>query len=337
MSDAGSTVKKLFINDEQELRCLWRVLAFALVLQIAFLVIGGLVGVLALLIPALRNLLDNAQDAESRGWSFFFSYTLIQVVSLAAALLANAVCARYLEHRTFASTGFKFHKGWGRDLLLGSLLGAATVALAIGIAAAGGTTALRDNAATEGGFLLPAFLALLVFFVISAANEEAMVRGFAFQAIEHNLGAVPAVAISSVVFALLHLLNPNVTLFSTLNTMLAGVWLGVAYLMTRSLWLATALHFAWNLVMVFVFGLPVSGIRDFQNFTWLTGESTVRWVSGADYGPEGGVAATVALVVSTVVIWKSKLFKATEEMRLAIQHGKPELDTPLSIVAERDE
>jgi hypothetical protein len=101
--------------------------------------------------------------------------------------------------------------------------------------------------------------------------------------------------------------------------------------MTRSLWLATALHFSWNFTMVFVFGLPVSGITDFEYFTWLHGEATKPWISGGSYGPEGGMATTVTLLLCTLAIWKSGLFTTTKEMAQAIQHGKPE-KKPLSIL-----
>ena len=107
----------------------------------------------------------------------------------------------------------------------------------------------------------------------------------------------------------------------------------MAYLMTRSLWLATALHYSWNLVMTFVFGLPVSGITTFQHLAWWRGESQPpAWISGGDYGPEGGAAATLALLVSTLVIWKSGWFRPTAEMLAAIRHGKPE--RPLSITTD---
>jgi hypothetical protein len=96
-------------------------------------------------------------------------------------------------------------------------------------------------------------------------------------------------------------------------------------LKTRSLWLATALHYSWNFVMVFVFGLPVSGISIFSQLAWLRGHSgPPEWISGGEYGPEGGAAATLVLILSTLVIWKSGLFKPSEEMLAAIQHGRPE-------------
>jgi hypothetical protein len=110
---------------------------------------------------------------------------------------------------------------------------------------------------------------------------------------------VAAVLITSTLFGLAHLSNANASAFSTINTILAGVWLGVAYLMTRSLWFATALHYSWNLAMAFVFGLPVSGISMFNQLAWLRPQDRPpEWVSGGSYGPEGGAAATLVLLLS---------------------------------------
>ena len=167
------------------------------------------------------------------------------------------------------------------------------------------------------------FAFLLGFFLVSAAFEELLARGFALQAILHNVGPITALAVTSIAFGLLHIANKGATVFSTFNTILAGLWLGVAYLKTRSLWLATGLHASWNFAMTFVFGLPVSGITDFRYVTWLKGTSlTPSWVSGGAYGPEGGAAATAILVCLTLAIWRSKLFKASEEMTSAAEHGK---------------
>src|SRR5262245_53890863 len=77
--------------------------------------------------------------------------------------------------------------------------------------------------------------------------------------------------------------------------------------------------------MVFIFGLPVSGFPGMDEFAWLRGSAGAPlWVSGGSYGPEGGVAATAALILSTLVIWKSGLFAPSGEMVSAIKHGKRE-------------
>jgi hypothetical protein len=163
------------------------------------------------------------------------------------------------------------------------------------------------------------------FFLAAGAFEELLFRGFAFQALTHNLGGAAAIGITAVFFGAAHIGNDNASLFSTVNTILAGVWLGLAYLITRSLWLATALHYSWNFAMVFVFGLPVSGFTTFSGVSWLQGHpGSPVWVSGGSYGPEAGMCATLALLVSTMVSWRSGVFEASPEMLAAIKHGKRE-------------
>jgi hypothetical protein len=175
---------------------------------------------------------------------------------------------------------------------------------------------------SDGALLARNFAILFLFFLVAAAFEEVLFRGFAFQALVQGVGAASAIAITSLLFALAHLQNDNATFYSTLNTVLAGVWLGLAYLKTRSLWLATALHYSWNLVMVFVFGLPVSGFEKFGALAWLRGSSgEMGWLAGGDYGPEGGAATTLALALCTLFIWRTALFKPSEEMIAAMKHG----------------
>jgi hypothetical protein len=220
--------------------------------------------------------------------------------------------------------GFKLHKGWSRDFGLGSLMGAASLAIAVGVAASVGALTF-DVQTTQWASLMRGFIITSLFFVIAGSFEELIFRGFAFQALIHNLGGPAAIAITSLIFGVAHVSNPGASLFSTINTIFAGIWLGVAYLATRSLWLATALHWSWNFAMVFIFGLPVSGLTTFGELAWLRGSSgEPSWVSGGTYGPEAGVAATVGLVLSTLVIWKSGLFTSSEEMLAAWKHGKRE-------------
>ena len=323
----------VFINGESEWRSGWRILIFVLVFAVAAMLVNGITATLVMLVPSLRALAGEAlPDTPSANWYPLIAALITQAKTVAIALIASFICARWLERRTLASIGFKRHRGWAKDFALGSLLGAASLAFAVGLEAATGAVHLAPQV-TGAGALATDFAYLFAFFVLAAAIEELLFRGFAFQALVHNLGGFAAIAITSIFFGLAHIKNANASTFSTINTILAGVWLGLAYLMTRSLWLATALHYSWNLVMVFVFGLPVSGFVSFQHLAWLRGESRgPAWISGSDYGPEAGAAATLALLVSTLVIWKSGWFRATPEMLAAVEHGKPE--RPLNITAD---
>ncbi|HKP85502.1 MAG TPA: CPBP family intramembrane glutamic endopeptidase [Blastocatellia bacterium] len=322
MSDRLQVVaEKIFINEHGELRSVFRVIAFILAFILAAILVQVLLEVFATLLPPLRNLLRPPDQAEGVRPRVFLYYILGQMTNLAAALIASALCARLLERRSLASVGYKLHRGWVRDFALGSVLGAGSLALAVGIAAAAGAVSFTGHS-PDAWFLARAFAVLFVFFLLAAAVEELLFRGFPFQALIHNAGPFVAIAVTSILFGTAHIANANASLFSTINTMLAGVWLGIAYLMTRSLWLATALHYAWNLTMAFVFGLPVSGGNLFSQLSWLKGQDgPPEWLSGGGYGPEGGAAVTLVLVLSTLAIWKSGLFAPREEMLAALKHG----------------
>ncbi|HMK31114.1 MAG TPA: CPBP family intramembrane glutamic endopeptidase [Terriglobales bacterium] len=139
-------------------------------------------------------------------------------------------------------------------------------------------------------------LALIVLWTLvsGALAEELSFRGYPFQRLVEGLGPVGAIVVSSILFGSVHLRNPHVSLLGALNTVLIGVVLSVAYLRSRGLWLPWGIHFSWNMTLGLIFGLPVSGLTDFAVF----GEGRVagpNWLTGGNYGLEGGILATVAI------------------------------------------
>ncbi|HEX8423827.1 MAG TPA: CPBP family intramembrane glutamic endopeptidase, partial [Pyrinomonadaceae bacterium] len=156
-----------------------------------------------------------------------------------------------------------------------------------------------------------------VIFVFAAAAEEMLFRGYPLQTMMRALPFLAAVIPSSVLFAYVHLDNPNVAWgFTFINTTLAGFWLAVAYLRTRSLWFPLGLHWAWNWAMGALLGLPVSGITSLTRAPLFRATDTgPAWLTGGAYGIEGGAACTLALIISTIFIWKTPLLKADEELK----------------------
>jgi hypothetical protein len=151
-------------------------------------------------------------------------------------------------------------------------------------------------------------------FLFAAAAEEMLFRGYPLQTLTRAKLAWLGVLLTSVPFALVHLKNPNVVpVFTFLNTALAGLWLAVAYLRTRSLWLPLGLHWSWNWAQASLLGLPVSGIDRLAPAPLLRAvDSGPAWLTGGAYGIEGGGACTVALLVSTLIIWRTKLISVAD-------------------------
>ena len=96
--------------------------------------------------------------------------------------------------------------------------------------------------------------------IVAAFMEELLFRGILFRWIEALAGSWAALAITSALFGLAHIFNPNATWSSSLAIMVeAGMLLGGAYMLARNLWVPMGLHAAWNFTQGFIFDVPVSG------------------------------------------------------------------------------
>jgi len=307
--------QQVFINPTGRLRSGWRLLIFALVLGAMLF----LIGTGARIVYAVTLLVVPSPRLGSYLASLLFRLTL-----LTAALVAAFICTRWLEGLPWRAVGLWLHEGWLRDLLVGSAIGIASLALATGIATAGG--GLSFTTFVRGEFLQVgrALVLSAVLFIIAALAEEAFARGYPLQTMSRAGLATLGVLITSFAFAGLHFTNPN---FSTglplLNLVIAGVWFGVAYLRTRSLWFPLGIHWAWNWALGSLFGLPVSGTATVKHSLLHGTDLGPAWLTGGGFGIEGGIACTITLLVSTVFIWRTRLVSATEEMKRLTSHENP--------------
>lgn len=322
MSDSG-----IFINRAGRLRSGWRFVIFCLVFLVVFfthaLVVHFALG------------LWLGEGARERFYTSNGGFLLQGVLLLLAATLVGWVCNLLLEELPWRALGWAAHRGWGRDLLLGSLLGAASMGVAVVLSVAVGDTSFAPaQGASAAAVARTLFVSALVF-LFGAAAEEALFRGYPMQTLMRSWPAWLALLPTSLLFALVHLSNPNFTTafaFAVANTALAGVWLAVAYVRTRSLWFAFGLHWSWNWTMGALLGLPVSGIREITPDPLLRAtDAGPAWLTGGAYGPEGGLAATLALILSTVFVWKTNLVSPAEELKPYTDHENPRHPDALSI------
>jgi hypothetical protein len=234
-------------------------------------------------------------------------------VELAAAALAGWLMLAWIDRRPLGALGYAADPAAPREIATGFLLGAAAIGVAAIVLAVAGTARW---VADEGS--VPEYVAALgralAFFAVAAAAEEALFRGYGFQALVQGIGAWPAVLLSSAAFALAHGRNPSVDWVALANIFAAGVMLGWAYLRTRSLWFCTALHLGWNWTMSALLEFPVSGLRrDVPLYDELS--SGPRWLAGGDFGPEGGVAATLVILLLTALLLRARWVRESAKMR----------------------
>lgn len=308
-------VLSLFVNPiKGSLRSGWRVLIFFSVLLLPYLLFSGLSGG------------GESAPTNEAQFSFDLGMILTYVVLDGWLLLVSWLCLWLLERMGLIRLGFGFYPGWWRDLLLGCAMAAGMMIVIVVIQTLSGGTRLMLNPLlwkTVAGtraidwpgvlLLLTKTSWLLLIFIVAGTFEELLCRGYAFQTLLRDVPSVVPIMILSLIFGLMHVGNPNVTVFGIINTILAGVWLSVAYLKTRGLWFPTALHFMWNWTMGAFFGLPVSGLDTGSGASvFIAANESPVWLTGGNYGPEGGATTTLVLIIASVVIWRANWLRNAE-------------------------
>ena len=183
-------------------------------------------------------------------------------------------------------------KGLGIGLALGAVLFAAVV----------GVAAIADvyNIIGDGG-TSELLKALVTMAMVPAFMEELLFRGILFRWLEEFGGSWFALALTSALFGLAHMFNPNATALSSFAIALeAGVLLGGAYMLTRDLWMAIGLHAAWNFTQGWIFDVPVSGTD--QHGMVEAQLSGPELLSGGAFGLEASLIAMVLATAAGVML-----------------------------------
>lgn len=204
---------------------------------------------------------------------------------LALAIAGVAVYVGYgvfFEGRAVTELGVQ---GMGRELGLGLLLGAGLYAVAEGVLMALGF--YRIEGLNPLSFMIPAIATA----VSSGVYEELLFRGVLYGSLEKWLGSWAAVGVSSLVFGLTHLINPQGTLEGALYIAVeAGILLAAAYVLTRRLWVSMGFHVAWNYTQSAIFSSIVSGNGEAQGLVRSTVEGP-DYLTGGSFGLESSVIA----------------------------------------------
>lgn len=285
-------MNKLFINEEGRVRSGLRA-AFFLIVYV-LLTAGMIFASLGLL----------AWLPLSDAWSPYLAMVVPYAISAAIALLLGWLFGRKLDGVPFVALGASPIGEWLRNLLLGCAVGGAALLLAIVIPLTAGAMTFSINRASALSAIVGTLAATLAVFAIGAASEEALFRGYLLQTFVRERAGWIGIVFTSVLFAVAHNNNPSANWFSWANTLLAGIWFAAAYLKTRDLWFPFGIHLAWNWLQGPVFGISVSGLAEFTaDPITRASDHGPAWLTGGNYGIEGGIACTVALLLSIANIY----------------------------------
>jgi membrane protease YdiL (CAAX protease family) len=226
------------------------------------------------------------------------------LANFAAAAIGTVVALRIYERARFEDIGLAWNRASQWNLALG-LLGGIAGGLLVTLPAVALRMAAFTRASSPGNWRSVIFVAVVLLF--GAMGEEIMFRGYAFQVLLTETGIFATILPVSLIFSLMHGLNPGINPLGFFNTFLWGVLLGFSFLRSGDLWLPIGLHYGWNLALPLLganlSGIFAAGIGVPYALTW-----NADWLwSGGEYGPEGGVLTTIVVFILAVYLWKAPI------------------------------
>jgi membrane protease YdiL (CAAX protease family) len=228
---------------------------------------------------------------------------LDQIINGVAITGSVYIARRWLDKKSFESLGLNLDRQSFIDILAGIGITFLQMGCIYVVMSALGWLTFTGFAweVDPIGAVISNVLIFFVVFIFVGWNEELLSRGYHLQTIASGLNLFWGVVISSAVFGLLHLGNPNATWVSVAGIFFAGVFFAYAYIRTRQLWLPIGLHLGWNFFEGVVFGFPVSGL-DIYPLTRIEVTGPVTWTGGA-FGPEAGLIVLPALMIGALMIY----------------------------------
>jgi membrane protease YdiL (CAAX protease family) len=240
--------------------------------------------------PAITAPLVKAiETSEDSVTAFALLYTIMGI----CIALFTWVIRKFVDKQSFASLGF-YLKGYVNEAGLG--LFAALGILGVGslLLVFTGNIAFISANADPGALLLELGIMLIVAFV-----EELIFRGYLLNNLMQSMNKWVALVITSVLFAIFHLSNPDVTVFAIINIVLAGVLIGINYIFTKNLWFGICFHFAWNYFQGPVLGYEVSGLK----LSSLLQQAILgpEFLTGGNFGFEGSLLCPLLFALFIII------------------------------------
>lgn len=273
---------------EPRLRAGWRLLIQTVAFIVLMILISLPIGVLAFILKG-----------DISGVAFFVVNSFAE---LGAITLSVFLARRFLDKRSITSLGLQVDRFVLPDLLAGIAITFVMMgSIFLGMYALGWVklTSFAWESEPLSNVLLQTSMYLLLFLLVGW-NEELLSRGYHLQTLASGTNLFWGTLLSSAVFGLLHLGNPNATWVSAAGIFFAGLFLAYGYIRTGQLWLSIGLHLGWNFFEGVAFGFPVSGL-DIYPLLRTTVSGPELWTGGA-FGPEAGLIVLPGLVLGAALI-----------------------------------
>lgn len=212
-----------------------------------------------------------------------------------------SVWIRSYEKRSIETLGFvKEGRFW--SYVRGFLFGTGTMALTVTLMMISGVISIHGGLLPQGIISISGIFLLLLGFIVQGGTEEVLTRGWILPVVGARYKPWIGIAVSTLLFSLLHLGNMGINILSIINLALVGFFLAFYCLHEGNIWGVCGWHSAWNWTQGNLFGLEVSGVDPIGGSLIDLESAGPQFLSGGEFGPEGSVMTTIALIIAIAVI-----------------------------------
>ena len=220
-------------------------------------------------------------------------HLIIALFGLLGSFIVLWFFMRFIDGEKFVNLGFQT-KNRFNNFIVGILIGLGIMAIGYEL-----LIYLEEIFFLKLTFDTKELIISILLYTIVAVVEETLFRGYILKNLMISFNKYVALVVSSILFSLMHIFNPNVDLFSLFNLFLLGILFGLSYIYTKNLWFPIALHLSWNLFQS-LFGFNVSGLDTYSLIEFKINEANL--INGGAFGFEGSYLSIIAQIITIIGI-----------------------------------
>ncbi|MFW6298443.1 MAG: CPBP family intramembrane glutamic endopeptidase [Bacillota bacterium] len=235
-------------------------------------------------------------------WFLSFRSFLFHLTSFGFIMLYLFAFVKYYEKRTLKALGFSSKKVIVRGLMGAFFAFVMMGAIVFTMLLFGLGSIDTAHLLVDGYQSLPYLVIILCGRLIQGSAEEMVFQGWALPKIAKTYTPLIGVIAASLLFAIAHGLNPNLSVLAGFNLILYGLFAALYVLYEKGLVGIMMFHAFWNFFQGNVFGLAVSGggLSAISFTSVLFEEASV--LNGGDFGAESSLMATVVLSIGLGIL-----------------------------------
>lgn len=296
-------MKGIFINKNSQVRCGFKIASTFGSFFIATNVLS-IVAMIFLIIIMLwtkrlpvNDLTDYIKGLTNINTGFGIFLNFIQCMCM---ILSVWIFWKLFDRKPIREIGLINIKKGYTDLFKGLAFGALSMIVVFILLLTSGNISLQSPLTSPN--FNKSLLTGLGLFILVGINEEMFARGYCMTVLKQTGNKWVVIIVSSIIFSLMHSLNPSMSVISYINLFLFALLAAYMFLKSNNLWLSIGYHITWNYFEGNIFGFQVSGLSTESLYKLNAPVNNI--ITGGSFGPEGGLIVTFIIIMGFIYIWQ---------------------------------